>query len=202
MSELIFCLLLILSQLSPGPDLAYVTRASLSLGWRAGVVASLGISTGLIVHAALVCGYGKILSHSSYTQLFGYLAGTWLLVLAYMIFPKKKTADFSFEAEQKHEAHPLKKSYREALLCNLLNPKCTIFLLSLSTPLLEAHGEVWYPWFLGSLIVITAGFGWSLWSLILQQPHIRHFYGTHTRILDMTFSIALGLFALKYLLAG
>ena len=43
--ELIFAGILLLSQASPGPDQAFVTRSTLAYGFGAGVMAALGIGT-------------------------------------------------------------------------------------------------------------------------------------------------------------
>lgn len=40
--------------LSPGPDTVLVVSAGAAGGQRAGVLAALGVSTGVLVHAALV----------------------------------------------------------------------------------------------------------------------------------------------------
>src|SRR5207237_3914735 len=44
----------ILLNLTPGPDMTYVITRSIAEGRRAGIVSSLGITTGTIVHTALV----------------------------------------------------------------------------------------------------------------------------------------------------
>lgn len=48
MEELIFAGILLLSQASPGPDQAFVTRSTLAYGFGAGVMAALGIGTGVV----------------------------------------------------------------------------------------------------------------------------------------------------------
>ena len=62
--ELIFAGILLLSQASPGPDQAFVTRSTLAYGFGAGVMAALGIGTGIVVHAALACTVGASVFHS------------------------------------------------------------------------------------------------------------------------------------------
>ena len=47
MEELIFAGILLLSQASPGPDQAFVTRSTLAYGFGAGVMAALGIGAGV-----------------------------------------------------------------------------------------------------------------------------------------------------------
>ena len=40
----------LLLNVTPGPDTAYIAGRSVQLGWRGGVAAALGISTGCLVH--------------------------------------------------------------------------------------------------------------------------------------------------------
>jgi hypothetical protein len=42
----------LLLSVTPGPDTAYIAGRSVQLGWRGGVAAALGISTGCLVHVS------------------------------------------------------------------------------------------------------------------------------------------------------
>src|ERR1700723_3815218 len=44
----------LLLNIAPGPDTAYVVGRSAQLGWRGGVAAALGISTGCLTHVLAV----------------------------------------------------------------------------------------------------------------------------------------------------
>src|ERR1700742_3996820 len=59
----LFVVSAVLLNISPGPDSAYIVGRSLQLGWRAGMMAALGISCGCLVH------------------VFGTAIGLWALLL-------------------------------------------------------------------------------------------------------------------------
>ena len=46
----LFVVSAVLVNVSPGPDSAYIVGRSIQLGWRAGMMAALGISCGCLVH--------------------------------------------------------------------------------------------------------------------------------------------------------
>lgn len=186
--------LLILSQLSPGPDMAYVFRSALARGFRAGMAAGAGISTGFVAHAALVCALGQAVVDSPWKTPVIWAAGAWLLYLAWKIFPKKGA--LSAEATlEKGEGQGPGVLFREALLCNILNPKATLFVAGLAVPVLGAHAESWYPWALGAMMVGGAFLGWCLWSALLQFPPLRRAYLRAMRRVDALFAVALAVFA-------
>lgn len=195
MQEIIYAVwLLILSQLSPGPDVTYVFRCALAHGFKAGVTAGAGISTGIILHTALVCTFGASVRTWEGMPLLTGAAGVWLLYLAWKIFPKSSQNNTPISCHEAQSAE-LRTVYRESLLCNLLNPKATLFLGGLCIPALSVHGEAWYPWVLGSSAVAGCFLGWCLWAGMLQFPPLHRFYVRHVRAIDAFFSIALAIFA-------
>lgn len=192
--ELSFVALLLLSQLSPGPDQAFVTRSSLSYGLEAGIIVSLGIGTGIIAHAAIACSVGSALLQSSWGMFFYWLAGAWIIYLAWKIWPKKSAQPQQEESGIQQKSVNLLQLYKDALLCNLMNPKATLFFISLSAPLLETPHGIGYSIFVGSLIVVTGTLGWMVWAWAFQIKPVRRLYASHTVGIDRIFSLALFFF--------
>ena len=71
LSLIAYSSLLILSQLSPGPDIFFVLRTSLAQGYRAAIAVATGINLGFCLQAIIVCTLG--------TQL-ALIEGAFLLV--------------------------------------------------------------------------------------------------------------------------
>lgn len=196
--ELTFVAYLLASQVSPGPDQTLVTRTSLLHGLKAGVAVSLGIATGAIFQATLVCTVGAALLHSAWGNLFYYLAGCWLLYLAWKIWPKKARVQDDDGAEDVVETSiPLWGLYRDAMICNVTNPKCTLFFMSLAAPLLDVPHGPGYTVFVGTLIVATCAIGWILWAWVFQWKPIRMVYARFTIAIDRVFSLGLLLFGVS-----
>lgn len=171
MEELIFAGILLLSQASPGPDQAFVTRSTLAYGFGAGVMAALGIGTGVVAHAALACTVGASVFHSPLGLALFCLASCWMLYLAWKIWPRGGKPS----VPAGDSLPPASSIYRDALLTNLMNPKATFFFVALSSPLLEKNHSVSYAFFIGMLIVVTGTVGWILWALVFRWHPIRIF---------------------------
>ena len=90
----------------------------------------------------------------------------------------------------------------QGFLCNILNPKCMLFILTLSAGPIKAHSNI--PWYTAALIIAftAAGWlGWALWSALLQWAPLRRQYLRHTRVIDAVFALLLAGFAVLLLAA-
>ena len=125
-----FAGILLLSQASPGPDQAFVTRSTLAYGFGAGVMAALGIGTGIVAHAALACTVGASVFHSFLGVGLFCAASCWMLYLAWKIWPRGRNAFLAGCGD----IPPASGIYRDALVTNLMNPKATFFFVALSAP--------------------------------------------------------------------
>ena len=193
--ELIFAGILFLSQASPGPDQAFVTRSTLAYGFGAGVMAALGIGTGIVAHAALACTVGASVFHSFLGLGLFCAASCWMLYLAWKIWPRGRNAFLAGCGD----IPPASCIYRDALVTNLMNPKATFFFVALSAPLLEKNHDPSYALFIGFLIVATGTAGWILWALVFRWQPIRSFYGRYAVILDGILSLVLAGFGFSML---
>lgn len=119
----------LLAVISPGADFALVTRNSLLLSRRAGVLTALGIGLGVLIHVGYtLLGVGLLLQQS--TWLFDALR---LAGAAYLIYLGVKM----LLSKTDSPATPLQKppidsaALRTGLLTNALNPKTAVFIVSL-----------------------------------------------------------------------
>ena len=119
----------LLAVISPGPDFAMVTRNSLMLSRRAGVFTALGIGLGVLVHVSYtLVGVGLLIQQSLWLFNTIKLAGAaYLVYLGVRMLLAKPGAVASGAAVSISDAMAL----RTGLLTNALNPKTTIFIVSL-----------------------------------------------------------------------
>ena len=122
-------LLLVLLTITPGADLVLIAKVALADGRRAAFLASLGICSGLPVHAtASALGISAILATSA-------LAFTIVKILgaAYLVFLGLQTLSHArrsvpIAAETVSGSGPRARSvFLHGLLSNLLNPKVALF---------------------------------------------------------------------------
>ena len=196
LSMLPVCGLLVVSQLSPGPDVFFVFRSALAQGFRAGVAVGAGISAGFLVQAGVACTLGAWVMQQSWSRYMLYAAAAWLLYLAWKIFPKQAQPSAP-DLRQKKQRVPCRTLLWQGFLCNILNPKCMLFILTLSTGALQAHAHL--PWYAPLLAVALTGagmLGWVLWSALLQWQPVQGCYRRHTMLIDAVFAVLLAIFAL------
>ena len=114
--------------LTPGPDMLYVTARSVSDGRTAGVLSAFGIATGTLVHiAALALGLAALLAAVPLAYDMVRIAGAaYLLVLGAQLLlrPRRATAVDALEKTR------LRVIFAQAVLTNVLNPKVALFFLA------------------------------------------------------------------------
>lgn len=119
---------LALLTISPGADMALVAKITLERGRRAALIATLGICSGLFVHATLsALGLSVILTTSAEAFTVVKLVGA-----AYLAFLGAQALRHSFRHETA-ESLPRRRTgtpFFEGLLSNVLNPKVAVFYLT------------------------------------------------------------------------
>ncbi|MCL3779575.1 LysE family translocator [Prolixibacteraceae bacterium JC049] len=114
--------------LMPGPDNMYVLVQSLSNGAKSGVILSLGLASGIIIHTSLVAfGVSAFITQNEYTFLFVKIAGA--IYMCYLAWMELK-AEASIHLETNTNQKTLPQLYRQGFLMNVLNPKVTLFFLA------------------------------------------------------------------------
>ena len=118
----------ILLDLAPGPDNIFVLTQSALYGRRAGIMVTLGLCTGLIVHTSLVAfGVAALIKASpvAFTVLKTVGAG-YLLYLAWGAF---RTRAEALPADAVPGLTPV-QYYRRGIIMNVTNPKVSVFFLA------------------------------------------------------------------------
>jgi threonine/homoserine/homoserine lactone efflux protein len=135
--------------ITPGPDMALVTRNTLAGGRPSGFATAAGTCSGLLVHSlAAALGLSAILLASSEAFMAVKLAGA-----AYLVYLGLRGLFWSGTgALAPVAARDLRPgaAYRQGLLTNVLNPKVALFFVALLPQFVEPG----------------AGFGWRLLLLM------------------------------------
>ncbi len=155
----------LLAVASPGPDFAVVVRESVAQGRRAGSWTALGVGCGIFVHVAYsLLGIGLIVSQSIVLfNLFKWLAAGYLLYLGWRALRARPISlDTADEVDTTSDRSPW-QAFVVGFVTNGLNPKATLFFLSLFTVVISADTPLW----------VQAGYGvylagaTALWFLLV-----------------------------------
>ena len=116
--------------LSPGPDTLLIIRHTLNSGQRVGLATVSGVQLGLLVHTTLaVAGISVIIASSP--MLFHIIASAGAAYLAWLGFQAIR-GDGGIDVNGgKGKPVSAAKACRDALLCNVLNPKVILLFLAL-----------------------------------------------------------------------
>lgn len=127
----------ILAVISPGADFAMVTRNSMVLSRRAGVLTATGIALGVLIHVAYsMAGIGLLISKSILLFNLIKFAGAAYLIYLGITMLRAKKADPS-EASAEPAALSDFDALKTGFFTNALNPKTTLFVVSLFTQVIS-----------------------------------------------------------------
>jgi RhtB (resistance to homoserine/threonine) family protein len=128
----LFLLAVMLLNVTPGPDTAYIVARSVSQGRRAGFVSVLGISAGCVVHTlATAFGLTAILAASAAAFTVIKVAGAaYLIYLGMRMIFTKKAAAPAAEATLAETPKSLRSLFTQGFWTNVLNPKVVLFFVS------------------------------------------------------------------------
>ncbi|HEF5872513.1 TPA: LysE family transporter [Burkholderia cenocepacia] len=131
MTELIVVVTItLLAVISPGPDFAMVTRNSLMQSRRSGVLTACGIGLGVTVHVTYtLLGVGLLIRQSLW--LFNAVKLVGAIYLIYLGARMLLTKAGSVQADTRVAPLSDLAALRTGFLTNVLNPKTTVFIVSL-----------------------------------------------------------------------
>ncbi len=115
--------------LIPGPAVLYIVARSAAQGTRAGLVSTLGIHAGTLVHiAAAVAGLSALLVASSQAFTIVKLAGAAYLI--YLGVTALRTRDAAVDTDGSHDHRSSRRLFIDGAVLNVLNPKTAVFFLA------------------------------------------------------------------------
>ncbi|MGM0623054.1 MAG: LysE family translocator [Campylobacterota bacterium] len=122
-----FFLIALLLALTPGPDNLYLLHLSIQKGKKSGIIFTLGLCSGLVVHTALaVLGISAfVLAQEMLFTLLQFAGSLYLLYLAFDILRSATppNADKNMHLPKQHV-------YTKGVIMNLSNPKILVFFLA------------------------------------------------------------------------
>ncbi len=183
---------------SPGPDCAVVLKQSLTHGRRTAIWTSLGVGTAISLHVGYsLLGLGLLIKSSAlWFDIVKYAGAAyiaWLGVQSLRAKPRHAAASAAAAAPQP-STHG---AFATGFLTNALNPKATLFFLSLfvlvvnpATPkLVQAGYGLW---------MVVATMGWfSLVSVFFTRDGVRRAFLSHGHWIDRVLGVVFLAFAAR-----
>lgn len=165
----------LLAVASPGPDFAVIVRQSITYGKKTALWSSLGLGFGILSHVCYtMLGIGVLISHSiiafNIMKTVGALYLVYIGIKCLKASPQSSTLDF----EQPRNALPtVPKAIWTGFLTNGLNPKATLFFLSLYTVVITPQTPLVIQGIYGVYMAVATVLWFSMLSLFFGNHHIR-----------------------------
>lgn len=178
---------------SPGPDFAVVVRNSVAYGRRIAIYTSLGIGLAILLHVAYsLVGLSVLIATTPWLfKAFSYAAAAYLLYLAVGAL---RSGPHQYSANKTDvSATPIspRKAFGIGFLTNGLNPKATLFFLSLFTAIIETSTPVSVKLMYGAYLAIATAAWFCLLSYLLSTSRVAQFIGEKGYWLDRLMGLLL-----------
>jgi RhtB (resistance to homoserine/threonine) family protein len=164
----------LLAVASPGPDFAVVVRESVANGRRAGTWTALGVGVGIFVHVAYsLLGIGLIVSQSIVLfNVLKWLAAAYLVYIGFKALRARPAPTAAAEADVVAPRSP-RGAFMTGLVTNGLNPKATLFFLSLFTVVINPHTPLPVQAGYGVYLAFATGLWFCLVARLFSHARVR-----------------------------
>jgi len=172
--------------LAPGPDTVLVLSAGAAGGQRAGALAALGVSTGVLVHTGLVAvGVAALLAASPAAFAALKLCGG-----AYLCWLGARTLAGGGSLGGESE---VSRPYVTGVTTNVLNPKVAVFFLAFLPQFVDGGAAANVPVLGATYAVLTAAYLGTVGATAGRARSLFDDHATALRVLSGAALLALGL---------
>lgn len=165
----------LLAVASPGPDFAVVVRESVAHGRKAGTYTAMGVGTAIFLHVGYsLLGIGLIVSQS--IVLFNALkwaAAAYLLYIGIKALRAKPASAGDAPLNVVAGERTARGAFTSGFITNGLNPKATLFFLSLFTVVINPHTPMWVQAGYGVYLAVATGLWFCLVARLFSQERVR-----------------------------
>lgn len=189
--------------ISPGADFVMITKNSLFHGRKASMFSALGVSLAIWVHVGYsIAGLALIISHSLVLfSIVKYLGAAYLIYIGWQTIRAKKLADL----EDSHSDDGMTLSnwaaFQHGFITNMLNPKTTIFFLSIFTQVVNENTPVSIQLIYGAIISFAHLIWFGMVALMLSHPVFLARFQRYKKHIERAVGSVLILFGIKVALS-
>lgn len=174
---LLFVVTALVLNATPGVDMLYTLTRTLQHGWRAGLIAALGIIAGCVVHTmAAALGLAALLAASAWAfTAVKWIGAAYLLWLAWGMLRAAADRDVATSRVSVPSHERLGRIFVQGFLTNVLNPKVALFFLALLPQFIaaDAPNKPMAFLFLGAVFIFNGAL--FLFALVALAQSARRF---------------------------
>lgn len=187
---LIIAIAHLLAVASPGPDLAVVAKNCMNGNIRDGIKTSFGIGVGIMTHVTLsLLGLAILLKSNPMVFNTVRIAGSlYLIYLGYKSISSNSNYHISKSSENSRKSENM---FLSGYLTNILNPKATLFFLTLFTQVIPSTTSLLIKSFYGLEMVAMTIIWFSFVSVILTHKKLRPAFEKYENKINWFFGLVL-----------
>lgn len=166
--------IVLLGAMSPGPDWAIVTKYSLNVSRGAGLMASLGIAVGILLHMTYcLLGVGILISQSPFLfNIIKVVGGLYLCYIGYKGL-KAKAVNLDEMGTEQLTVSSHWEAFKVGIVTNALNPKATLFFLSIFSLVIDPGTPLWVLLIYAAVIVLITVLWFGALAFLLSAQTLR-----------------------------
>ena len=188
-----------LGMISPGPDFFLVLKNSLSYNRKMALMTCLGVISAIAIHMSYcVAGIAVLITATPWLyNALRYAGAAYLLWIGIKALLAKSSATTYISKQTQPINVTAKAAFMQGLLCNLLNPKATLFFLAIFTQLLNADSTLMDKLLVAFIIWLEALLWWPLVVFIFQTQVVQRRYFKLQAIIDKLLGMILIVIGVK-----
>lgn len=188
-----------LGMISPGPDFFLVLKNSLSYNRKIALMTCLGVISAIAIHMSYcVAGIAVLITTTPWLyNALRYAGAAYLLWIGVKALLAKSNG-IAYVSKQAQELNvTAKAAFMQGLLCNLLNPKATLFFLAIFTQLLNASSTMVDKLVVAFIIWLEAAIWWPMVVFVFQTQIVQRRYFKLQVIIDKLLGVILIVLGVK-----
>lgn len=188
-----------LGMISPGPDFFLVLKNSLSYNRKIALMTCLGVISAIAIHMSYcVAGIAVLITATPWLyNALRYAGAAYLLWIGVKALLAKSSGT-AYVSKQALELNvTAKAAFMQGLLCNLLNPKATLFFLAIFTQLLNASSTMVDKLVVAFIIWLEAAVSWPMVVFVFQTQIVQRRYFKLQLIIDKLLGVILIVLGVK-----
>lgn len=181
-----------LGMISPGPDFFLIVKNAARYQRAAAMMTALGVLSAIAIHMTYcVAGLAVIITTTPWLFMILKYAGAAYLIWIGINSLLARAGHTLDTGDGSHQRISYKKAFMQGFLCNLLNPKTTLFFLAIFTQVLDINSgfgeKLWYAAIVMGLAVVY----WPSLVLLIQSAPVRHGLAKIQKYIDKVLGVVL-----------
>ncbi|HGN0868798.1 LysE family transporter [Providencia sp. JGM181] len=191
-----------LGMISPGPDFFLIIKNAARYQRSAAMMTALGIIVAIALHMSYcVAGLAVLITTTPWLfNILKYAGAAYLIWIGIKSLMPQKAQSVDLMSNQ-HEHVTFKKAFMQGFLCNVLNPKATLFFLAIFTQVLSVDStfseKLWFAFIIWGLAVIY----WPILVCLIQSAPVRKGLAKVQKYVDKVLGVVLVAFGIRVALS-